>query len=414
MKKTLTLLLTIVFISTISALAMAQVAFTKRSINYIRTGPGIYYKLTDKIVRNQKVTILEEKRNWVKVKYNESDNGWLSKNSLSMTPVKSSYTDRFLNVSASTKVSRVGMSAAVKAFGKKIGHVSDKQIDPVLNRIDSDFSESEYRRFKYPLEAYLERNRANEFYQMELKLQPKSDIMEQTAMGAAIAAKIIQYYGLVDDYSLNKYINLISFALIEDTKFYDIPFYVFVLDSKELNAFACPGGFICITKGLVEACSDEAELAAVVSHEMGHILAGHGAIETEKRKPQIRAGSVFDELDEETGGMSEDEAEMEDMIVEMYDRIVSKRLLKYEFEADNIAAVMLANTGYDSEAIVRMIQTVNLKQDEKPAKDGFDSEFFTPNEMHLRLNQVSYFVKSNYSNLPAGLRLKARFMEEVR
>jgi hypothetical protein len=394
--------------------AYAQDAFTKRSLNYIRTGPGIYFKLQDKLLRNQKVSILEEKSYWVKVRYNKSKEGWLSKNSLSITKSKSSYADRFLNIKAGTKVSRVGMSAAVKAFGDKIGRVDDPQIEPILDQMHAGFSESEYRRFVYPLARHKERYRSNKFYQMELKLQPKSDIISQSTLGAAIAAKIIRHYGLVEDPHLSKYLNLLSFALTENTKFYDVPFYVFVLDSDELNAFACPGGFICITEGLIKSCSDESELAAVIAHEMGHILAGHGAKETKKREPQIKAESVFAELDEETGEYSETEQEMDEMIIEMYDRIVSKRLLKYEFEADNIAAIILSNTGYDAKAIIRMIRTVKINQGDNPEHSGFDSEYFNPDEMHLRLNQVSYFVETNYSNLPKGLQLKERFLARMK
>ncbi len=409
MKKTIKVLVALLLVCAIPFSLIAQEGFTKRSLNYIRSGPGIYFQLKDKLLRNQKVTILEEKKNWVKVRYDKSEVGWMSKNSLSMIRSKRSYADRFLNVTASKKVSRIGMSAAVKAFGEKIGRVEDRELDRIVDQMHSGFSQSDYERFKLPLEKHLKRSRGSSVYRMELKLQPKSDILSQSNMGAAIAAKIINHYGLVDDARLSEYLNLMSAALTEHTRFYDIPFYVFILDSEELNGFACPGGFICITKGLIESCSDESELAAVIAHEMGHILLGHGAHEMEKRKPQIKAESAFAELDQETDGYSEDEREMDEMIMDMYDRIVRKRLLKYEFEADNISAVILANAGYDAEAIIRMIQTMNLNQADKPDHYEFDSEFFSPDEMHLRLNQVSYFVKSNYAALTKGLRLQKRF-----
>jgi predicted Zn-dependent protease len=102
--------------------------------------------------------------------------------------------------------------------------------------------------------------------------RPISD-EEEYHVGRAVAAKILGSYKLVNDKKLTNYVNLVgqSVAIHSEKPFTYGGYHFAVLDSDELNAFACPGGTILITKGMLGAVRSEDELAAVLAHEVGHI-----------------------------------------------------------------------------------------------------------------------------------------------
>jgi predicted Zn-dependent protease len=110
---------------------------------------------------------------------------------------------------------------------------------------------------------------------------------EEQQVGLGIASRLIQN-NVSENKKLQKYVNMIARTLVSNTKFFDWEFNVIVLDNKIVDGFAVPGGYIFITKGAVENCKDESELAAVIAHEMGHILRKHGLQEMTKRSGHIK------------------------------------------------------------------------------------------------------------------------------
>ena len=84
-----------------------------------------------------------------------------------------------------------------------------------------------------------------------------------------------QFGGVYDDYELQKYIDEVGQRLVEvcDRNYLQYQFHV--IDSPILNAFALPGGFIFITRGLLAELENEAQLAGVLAHEIGHVVARH-------------------------------------------------------------------------------------------------------------------------------------------
>jgi Zn-dependent protease with chaperone function len=79
----------------------------------------------------------------------------------------------------------------------------------------------------------------------------------------------------VEDEAITTYVNRIAQKIAANSDL-QVPLHVTVLDSKEINAFALPGGFIFVERGLLEAVEDESQLAGVISHEMSHVVARHG------------------------------------------------------------------------------------------------------------------------------------------
>ncbi|MBC8284246.1 MAG: M48 family metalloprotease [Nitrospinae bacterium] len=100
----------------------------------------------------------------------------------------------------------------------------------------------------------------------------------EIAMGKEADAAIIQQFGIYQDKSLQLYVNRIGQKLVSQLSDKVFPKYYFrVMDSPEINAFALPGGYVYVTRGLLALVNGEAELAGVIGHEIGHIIFHHGA-----------------------------------------------------------------------------------------------------------------------------------------
>jgi hypothetical protein len=118
---------------------------------------------------------------------------------------------------------------------------------------------------------------------------------KEVAMGRQLSAEIDRQAKLIDDPIITEYINRVgqNVVLHSDAK---IPFTIKVVDSDEVNAFALPGGFFYVNKGLILAADSEAEVAGVMAHEIAHVTARH-AVETQAKgmlaQVGLIAGSIF-------------------------------------------------------------------------------------------------------------------------
>lgn len=94
-------------------------------------------------------------------------------------------------------------------------------------------------------------------------------------MGASYAAEINRQLPLIQDAELNRYINVLgdSIARIADSRNLDWRFYI--VDSPDVNAFAVPGGFIYMNRGLIERATNMAQVAGVLGHEVAHVTRRH-------------------------------------------------------------------------------------------------------------------------------------------
>jgi predicted Zn-dependent protease len=96
-------------------------------------------------------------------------------------------------------------------------------------------------------------------------------------IGASEHQKIVKQYGLVDDPKLKAYVEEAGRKVTIDTERPDVEYKFFILDSPVVNAFALPGGYIYISRGLLALANSEAEMASVLGHEAGHITGRHSA-----------------------------------------------------------------------------------------------------------------------------------------
>ena len=98
---------------------------------------------------------------------------------------------------------------------------------------------------------------------------------EEIEQGREYHPQIIKTYGVYDDAELQKYVDRIGQELAANSHRANLQFHFTVLDSEEINAFALPGGYIYVTRGIMAYLDSEAELAGVLGHEIGHVTARH-------------------------------------------------------------------------------------------------------------------------------------------
>lgn len=110
------------------------------------------------------------------------------------------------------------------------------------------------------------------------QLATLSSVEDDAKIGAQAHPKIVAAYGGVyDDPRVGQYVARVTQRIVHGTSQPSQPYRVTVLDSSVVNAFALPGGYVYVTRGLLALANDEAELAGVLGHEIGHVIARHGA-----------------------------------------------------------------------------------------------------------------------------------------
>jgi predicted Zn-dependent protease len=186
-----------------------------------------------------------------------------------------------------------------------------------------------------------------------------SDIPEEKEIqiGKDLSAGLLGATPLVDDPAVQSYVNQLGRWLAFQTERANLPWTFAVIDTDTVNAFAAPGGYVFVTRGLFLMLRNEAELAGVIGHEISHVLRRHHLVAIEK---QMRASLATDV----TGMLVDYDSEMVDALVGAGMEIYGKGLDREdEFEADRMGVVVAARSGYDAYGLPAMLMTLNARNE---------------------------------------------------
>src|SRR5690348_4112016 len=111
---------------------------------------------------------------------------------------------------------------------------------------------------------------------------------QEVELGTQYSQQINAQLPIVQDPEVNRYINVLGDSIARLTSRGDLPWQFFVVNSDEVNAFAVPGGYIYVNRGLIERARNLSELAGVLGHEIGHVVKRH----TVKQMQQQQGASV--------------------------------------------------------------------------------------------------------------------------
>jgi predicted Zn-dependent protease len=183
---------------------------------------------------------------------------------------------------------------------------------------------------------------------------------KEVALGRQLAAMVDREAKFVDDPVITEYINRVGQQVVlhSDAK---IPFTIKVIDSDEVNAFALPGGFFYVNKGLILAADNESEVAGVMAHEIAHVAARH-AMENQAKgmlaEIGMMAGSIF--LGGLGGALIMNGAQFGALLGFM------KFNRDAEREADVLGVQYLWAAGYDPSSMSTMFEKLTAKNKKKP------------------------------------------------
>ena len=184
-------------------------------------------------------------------------------------------------------------------------------------------------------------------------------LQKEVALGQQLASQVDQQGKFIDDPVITEYVNRVGQNLVlhSDAK---VPFTIKVLDSDDVNAFALPGGFFYVNKGLLLAADNEAEIAGVMAHEIGHVAARHGV--EQASKAQI-ANLAIIPLIFMTGGLAY-------VLYNAANIALPLAFLKFsrgmEAEADMLGSEYAWAAGYDPNYLVTFFEKIEKKEKSKP------------------------------------------------
>jgi len=209
---------------------------------------------------------------------------------------------------------------------------------------------------------------------------------QEVQLGASYDPQVLATFGLYNNNALNNYVQKQGSQMGKISHRPNIQYHVKVLDSPVINAFAVPGGYIYLTRGILAQLNSEAELAGVIAHEMGHITARHSASQQTK---QTLGQLVL------IGGMiaSEKLAQYADYAMQGMQLLFLKFSRDDEREADRLGAQYSSVIGYDAHQMAEFFKVL-YKMDLADNQGGVPTFLSTHPDPGDRYNYVNIRAKA--------------------
>jgi predicted Zn-dependent protease len=183
---------------------------------------------------------------------------------------------------------------------------------------------------------------------------------EEARIGKQIAGDLLGAVPLVRDDKLQRYVNLVGNWVALQSGRKDVTWRFGVLDTEDINAFAAPGGYIFVTKGLYRRLDNEAELAGVLAHEIAHVTKKH-------HLKVLKQSSLIGALGQAASSKAQGSDPAVQNLIGNGAEIMARGLDKSaEFEADRVGIVFAARAGYTPWALPDVLQDMAGL----PAKDS--------------------------------------------
>jgi len=223
---------------------------------------------------------------------------------------------------------------------------------------------------------------------------------EEIALGREITGNLLGAAPLVKDAALQAYVNKVGRWVASQSDRTNLPWRFGIIESNDINAFAVPGGYVLVTKGLYQKLQNEAQLAGVLAHEIGHIVKKH-QLKVLQKQQLLNIGAQF--LNKK---YAKDNALVSDVIgsgAEISARSLDKNA---EFEADRLGITYATRAGYEALGLAEVLQML----EQTNAQDSSLALLFKTHPLpEARLVALNESIGNRLDKINNGKSLESRF-----
>jgi predicted Zn-dependent protease len=221
---------------------------------------------------------------------------------------------------------------------------------------------------------------------------------EERKIGEDVSAKIRQRFGVVQSAPVHKYVTLVGMALARQSERPTLPWTFIVLDTDGVNAFASPGGIVHITRGALGLIRNEAELAGVLAHEIGHVAHKHTVNAIRKNKA-VQLGTS------ET--LSDRGPFLDKLVNKAYEMVLENKFDRGdEMDSDRVSVTLTEKAGYAPGTLAAFLTRLDERNKDQPAQNGL---FASHPETKERIDAIRKLAGAK-----TGATVEARYKENIK
>ncbi len=218
--------------------------------------------------------------------------------------------------------------------------------------------------------------------EFKIPLVGKIPLEDEVRLGRQIAGNLLGAAPLVQDGALQQYVNRVGRWVALQSERPDLKWTFGVIQSDDINAFAAPGGYVFITRGLYAKLKDEGELAGVLGHEIAHVQQKHH-LKVVQKSQLLGIGADLLKKRVDQGGAAAQR------VIGSGAEILSRGLDKdAEFEADRLGVVLAARAGYDAWGLPSVLQEISAVSSSDSAVGMLFKTHPHPDERLSRLGEA--------------------------
>jgi beta-barrel assembly-enhancing protease len=223
----------------------------------------------------------------------------------------------------------------------------------------------------------------------------KYKIQDDVQLGRQAAAEAEQQFPLLNDGTVSSYVERVGSRLAASipSQFQhpEFRYYFRVVNARDINAFALPGGPMYVNRGMIEAARTEGEMAGVMAHEISHVALRHGTAQATKGQKYGLLAGIAGIAGTILGGPQVGQLAQAPFAVYFL-----KFSREYETEADILGAQILAQAGYDPRDLANMFRTIERQGG--GSSGGWFSSHPSPSDRYARINREAQMLRVNARN----------------
>lgn len=220
------------------------------------------------------------------------------------------------------------------------------------------------------------------------KYKPTDDVK----VGRQAANEVEQQMPILRDAEATNYVSRVGQRLVNsipaEFQHPEFQYYFKIVNARDINAFALPGGPMYVNRGMIQAARNEGEMAGVMAHELSHVALRHGTAQASKAQKYGLLAGILGIGGQILGGPAGAAAQIAGQGVGVYFLKFSR---EYETEADILGAQIMARAGYDPHDLANMFQTIERQSG--GGGGGFLSDHPSPANRYARINQEAQYLR---------------------